>query len=124
MRHFLYLLPLLVLSVTCPLLGQEDGADFGMTGVRIVKTGTFPSAATVLPHSPAADAGIAPGDTILAIDGASVADLSLEDFIAKMRGKPGSEVVVAVLSHETGAAFSFTLRRVSSRAYYLTNPQN
>ena len=124
MRQLLCPLFLLMLIAIGPAVAQDNGEDFGVTGIMVVKNGQFPSAASVLPHSPAADAGIEPGDTILATDGVGVADLGLNEFVAKMRGKPGSEVVLAVLSHEAGVAFSFTLKRVSARAYHEAHPPN
>ena len=124
MRRFLISLLLLVFTVISPVAAQNDGSDFGMTGIVLSGQGDFRSVIKVLAHSPAAEAGIKQGDTILAINGTGTAGLELNELVGKVRGKPGTEVVLAVMSRETGVAFSFTLKRVSSRAYYAADPSD
>ncbi len=120
--RLLIVLALSVFGAIRPAIAQEDDADFGMTGIMIGGDADIRHASSVLPHSPAAEAEIEKGDTILAIDGVGVAGLELAEFIAKMRGKPGSEVVLLLMSHKTGVAFSVTLKRVSFHAYHEANP--
>ena len=46
--------------------------------------------------SPAKKAGLLPGDEINAVDGNSVEGLSLEEVVAKIRGKSGTIVVLSI----------------------------
>ena len=124
MRRLIALLLLLVFIMIDPVAAQDGGVDFGMTGVMLSGLGDFRSVIKVLPHSPASDAGIQQGDTILAINGDGTTDLALNEIVTKIRGKPGSEVTLVVMSHETGVAFSHTLKRVSAFAYQAANPSN
>jgi carboxyl-terminal processing protease len=51
---------------------------------------------TRTPHGPAKLAGIRPGDTILAVDGASVAGLPFEEALGRILGRAGSTVTLRV----------------------------
>lgn len=55
---------------------------------------------TPLDGSPAEAAGITTGDRILEIDGFSTTELSLEDAATKMRGLPGTSVVLTIVKHD------------------------
>lgn len=48
-------------------------------------------------ETPAARAGIRPGDLILKIDGEPTAELDLMSAVSKLRGPPGSKVVLTIL---------------------------
>ena len=49
-----------------------------------------------LPESPAEKAGIKPGDSITKIDGTSIAGLTMDEAIAKIRGKQGTIVTLTI----------------------------
>jgi carboxyl-terminal processing protease len=55
---------------------------------------------TPLDGSPAEAAGITTGDRILEIDGFSTTEMSLEDAATKMRGLPGTSVVLTIVKHD------------------------
>ena len=63
-----------------------------------------------LEGSPAADAGIVSGNTLLRVDGLSTTDLGLEATAARLRGPEGSEVLVE-LRGSGGQAREVVLRR-------------
>lgn len=46
--------------------------------------------------SPAARAGIEPGDIIKRVDGADIASLEFDDAVSRMQGPAGSEVALVV----------------------------
>lgn len=57
---------------------------------------------TPIDGSPAEKAGIEPRDQILAIDGVSTKNLSLDEAASRMRGKEGTHVKLTVESSESG----------------------
>ena len=64
--------------------------------------------------SPAAAAGVKPGDLILAIDKEPVFELALPEIEKKLRGPAGSTVVLTVQRGE-GAPLKLTLKRAADR---------
>jgi carboxyl-terminal processing protease len=66
---------------------------------------------TPLEDSPAARAGIKPGDLITQVDGALVASMTLDEAIRRMRGEPHTKVVLTVLRAGEPAPLSFTITR-------------
>jgi len=61
--------------------------------------------------SPAALAGIRPGDVITAIDGVPVNTSALADTIGRMRGKEGTPVRIGILREGSPEPLEFTLKR-------------
>ena len=64
--------------------------------------------------SPAAEAGIRPGDVIATIDGVAVNTTTLADTIERMRGKEGTSVKIGILregSHGAAAIHAQALAR-------------
>ncbi len=61
--------------------------------------------------SPAAAAGIRPGDVIATIDGVAVNTAALGDTIDRMRGKEGTAVRIGILREGSDEPLQFTLKR-------------
>jgi carboxyl-terminal processing protease len=61
--------------------------------------------------SPAAAAGIRPGDVIATIDGVPVNTTTLADTIGRMRGKEGTSVKIGILRQGSAEPLQFTLKR-------------
>jgi carboxyl-terminal processing protease len=61
--------------------------------------------------SPAAAAGIRPGDIIASIDGVPVNTTTLADTIGRMRGKEGTSVRIGILREGSPEPLQFTLKR-------------
>jgi carboxyl-terminal processing protease len=61
--------------------------------------------------SPAAEAGIRPGDVIATIDGVPVNPTTLADTIGRMRGKEGTAVKIGILREGSTEPLTFTLKR-------------
>jgi carboxyl-terminal processing protease len=64
----------------------------------------------VVPHSPADEAGIEPGDLILAVDGRSTSNMTAEQAALELRGDEGKNVTVNI-THRDGEEVSLTLTR-------------
>lgn len=76
------------------LLDQE----FGGVGLELIREDAPPGITVVSPvrDSPAWHAGIAAGDRILAIDGLSTTQMPLDEAFLRLRGRPGTPVLLAV----------------------------
>jgi carboxyl-terminal processing protease len=59
--------------------------------------------------SPAARAGVEPGDVIKRVDGVEVGTLEFDEAVSRMQGPPGSEVVLVI--DRRGRELTFRLRR-------------
>ena len=88
---------------------------FNRTGLRLKKdkTGIF-EVVQVVPNSPAADAGIVPGDRILSIAGRPAAALAPSDTLVLFGGPIASVVAVSVAERENTPArtVKLTLREI------------
>jgi carboxyl-terminal processing protease len=51
---------------------------------------------SVLPSSPALEAGLRKGDVITSIDGRAVADMTADESVARIKGREGTEVTIGV----------------------------
>jgi len=61
--------------------------------------------------SPAAKAGILPGDQIDSIDGQTVVGMDVQDASRRLRGKPGTSVQLTVLRADVADPLSMTIER-------------
>ncbi|MGH7709179.1 MAG: S41 family peptidase [Vulcanimicrobiaceae bacterium] len=92
------------------------GGDFGGIGVYIVEDAkTKDVLVDPIEGTPAAKAGIKPGDVIVSVNGESVHGLKLDDIERAIRGKIGTVVVLVVRSH--GATASHAVSIVRDRIY-------
>lgn len=66
---------------------------------------------TPMDGSPAANAGVQPGDIVLSIDGMPVDPRDLDDTVARMRGRPGTPVVLGIRRPGVETPMSFELAR-------------
>ncbi len=64
----------------------------------------------VIPGSPAERAGVRAGDEIVAVDGTSVAGLTVDEIVAKVRGPEGTKVTLELKSTD-GTTRSLTITR-------------
>ena len=61
--------------------------------------------------SPAYRAGIKPGDMITRLDTTSLKGLSLDESVKKMRGEPGTKVMLTIMRKDEPQPLEFTLNR-------------
>ena len=67
---------------------------------------------SVIPGSPAEQAGLQPGDVIAGVDGTSVDGLTVDQTTQKIRGPKGTEVTLSI-ARGAGAPFSVTITRAN-----------
>jgi carboxyl-terminal processing protease len=95
------------------LAGFEEQLQghFSGIGLSVVEVKRGLRAASVFPRSPADRAGIEPGDTVVSVDGESIAGLSSTEATRKIKGPEGTKVTVGVRDAETGKVRELTLTR-------------
>ncbi len=96
-------------------LNEGTQGKFGGLGMEVIMEGGFVKVVTPIDDTPAADAGVRPGDLIIRVDGATVSGLSLNEATEKMRGEPGTSVVITILRESQAEPFDLTLERAVVR---------
>lgn len=93
------------------VLEEETEGRFSGIGLSVndVKRGLV--VVQVFKGSPAAEAGIEPGDVIVSVEGKSIAGQSSELSTAKIKGPEGTEVKLGVLRPSTGKKRNLTIER-------------
>lgn len=92
-------------------LRSATSGEFGGLGIEISSEGGYINIVSPIDDTPAQKAGLRPGDFIIKIDNESVQDMDLRDAVDKMRGKPGSKVVLTIYREGEKAPFNVTLTR-------------
>jgi carboxyl-terminal processing protease len=77
-------------------LNASTTGEFGGLGIEVTVRNGWITVVTPLIGTPAFKAGILPGDRIVKIDGEATDRLSLEEAVHKMRGKPGTRIVLGI----------------------------
>ena len=77
-------------------LKNETKGEFGGLGIRLQKKDGFVTVMTPMPNTPAFQAGIMPGDRILAVDDKDITDVALDEAVSLMRGAVGSKVKLSL----------------------------
>lgn len=92
-------------------LEENTTGSFDGIGIEVVKSNGDIRIVSPIDGTPAAEAGIKPGDIIRSIDGKSTEDMSLEDAVKLMRGEPGSEVKLTLMREGEEELIELTLER-------------
>ncbi|MBI3616800.1 MAG: S41 family peptidase [Candidatus Omnitrophica bacterium] len=92
-------------------LKTETQGKFGGLGIEIAIRDGLLTIITPLDDTPAWRAGIKAGDHIVKIENELTRDLTLNDAVKKLRGKPGSEVKITVLREGADKLIDFTIVR-------------
>src|SRR5690348_6777709 len=104
--HSLYLDPRRLSQLEESTTGRYAGVGIRMdvrdSGITVVST---------LPGTPAERAGIETGDRMVEIDGKPTAGLTDDEALKALRGRPGSQVTVAVDRPGLATRLPFTLKR-------------
>jgi carboxyl-terminal processing protease len=87
----------------------EGAEEVSGIGIDVEKRKTRLVIISPIEGSPAARAGIEPGDVIKKVDGAEVANLEFDDVVSRMQGPAGSEVVLVL--DRRGRDLTFRIRR-------------
>jgi len=91
-------------------------ASYVGVGVELTLKGETPSVVRVIDGSPAAQAGLAAGSSIVAVDGKDTRGKGLADVVNSLRGPADSQVVLDV-TRDGAAPYRVTIhRRALSKA--------
>nr|MBQ0091231.1 S41 family peptidase [Candidatus Enterousia merdequi] len=89
---------------------DKSHGEFGGLGIQITSDKGAIRVISPIDDTPAAKAGIAAGDYITHIDGEQVFDMTLNQAVKKMKGKPGSTVKLTIV-HDGNEPKVMTLKR-------------
>ncbi len=92
-------------------LFEDTDGEFGGVGLEVDIVEDSMIVITPLPGSPAERAGIRAGDVILRIDGRTSRELSIEEAVRRMRGEPGTQVLLTLRRPKDDAIFDLKLKR-------------
>lgn len=92
-------------------LEASTSGEFGGLGIEVTTEEGFIKVVSPLDQTPASRAGIEAGDLILRIDDQMTKQISLSEAVEMMRGEPGTEITLSVLSEGDNQPRSVTLER-------------
>ncbi|MDO9141089.1 MAG: S41 family peptidase, partial [Methylobacter sp.] len=92
-------------------LKEGTTGQFGGLGIEVTMENGFIKVVSPIDDTPAQRAGIKAGDLIVRLDDEPVKGLSLADAVKKMRGEPGSKIVLTVVREGMEAPLRLTLTR-------------
>jgi carboxyl-terminal processing protease len=89
----------------------QTKGQFGGLGIEVTLEDGLVKVISPIDDTPAARAGIKPGDFIAAIDGTPIQGMALNDAIEKMRGPEGTKVTLTILRSGAKKPFDVALTR-------------
>ncbi|NBX02929.1 MAG: S41 family peptidase [Alphaproteobacteria bacterium] len=89
----------------------QTKGEFGGLGIEVTMDNGLVKVVSPIDDTPAAKAGLKPGDYVSHIDDEQVMGLTLAEAVEKMRGKVDSQVKLTVLRENTNEPLEFTLTR-------------
>ena len=92
-------------------LREGTSGEFGGLGIEVGMEDGFVKVISPIDDTPAQRAGIKSGDLIVRIDKQSVKGMSLDEAVKRMRGKPGSEILLHVVREGREAPFEVRIER-------------
>ena len=90
-------------------IGTEG--QFGGLGIEVTMENGFVKVVAPIEDTPAARAGIKPGDLIVRLDDKAVKGMSLAEAVKHMRGKPGSDITLTVVREGEAKPLKVTITR-------------
>jgi carboxyl-terminal processing protease len=89
----------------------QTKGEFGGLGIEVTMENGLVKVVSPIDETPAAKAGVKPGDFIAEIDGQQVMGMSLSDAVEKMRGPVGTSVKITILREGSKEPIKLTLKR-------------
>ena len=89
----------------------DTKGEFGGLGISIDKRGDYITVVSPIEGTPAYRMGILAGDKIIKVDGESIVGIDTDKSIKKMRGDPGTKVVITILRPGVKGELDFEIIR-------------
>src|SRR5262247_3300302 len=96
-------------------LQSDTQGRFGGLGIEITVKGGILTVVSPIEDTPAAKAGIKPGDQIFKIEEEFTKDMTLVDAVKKMRGPKGTKITISIKREGVPELIDFTLMRDTIR---------
>ncbi len=92
-------------------LKAYTSGKFGGLGIEVTLEEGFIKVISPIDGTPAAKAGMQPGDLIVRINDTPIKDLSLTEAVDKMRGKPGTDIFLTIVRKNENKPLKLKLTR-------------
>ncbi len=92
-------------------LNEDTRGQFTGLGLEVVMEGGFVKVIAPIDDTPAAKAGIQSGDLVIRINGEVISGLTLDEATEKMRGEPGTRIVLTILRETEPDPFDVEITR-------------
>ncbi|MFZ2620113.1 MAG: S41 family peptidase [Alphaproteobacteria bacterium] len=92
-------------------LQEQTRGEFGGLGIEVTMEKGLVKVVAPIEDTPADAAGIEAGDYIIRLDETDVQGLTLSDAVDKMRGKPGTDIVLKVFRESSQKTLDITITR-------------
>ncbi len=89
----------------------QTRGEFGGLGIEVTQQDGIVKVVSPIDGTPAAEAGVQPGDLIIKVDGKSVQGMNLNEAVDLMRGPVGSEIVITILRKGKKQPFDLSIIR-------------
>jgi len=89
----------------------ETEGKFGGLGIEVTMENGFVKVVSPIEDTPAARAGIKPGDLVIRLDEKAVKGLTLTEAVRIMRGKPGTDITLTVVREGVSKPLKITITR-------------
>ncbi len=89
----------------------QTRGEFGGLGIEVTQQDGYVKVVSPIDGTPAAEAGVKPGDLIIKVDGKSVQGLTLNEAVDLMRGPVGSEIVITIVRKGVDKPFDISIIR-------------
>ncbi len=92
-------------------LQTSTTGEFGGLGIEVEMENGFVKVISPIDDTPAKRAGVKAGDIIIRLDDSPVKGVNLSDAVKKMRGKPGSDMVLTIIRKGVPKPFKIVVTR-------------
>ena len=92
-------------------LQEGTSGKFGGLGIEVGMEDGFIKVISPIDDTPAEKAGIQAGDLIIRLDETPVKGLSLNDAVSRMRGEPGTDIILTIIRESEEKPLKLTITR-------------